>query len=75
MSDLFNIPETLSPRLAWMKRHGVITRKWANGTWWSCLESDWEERNASSGSTEDEAITNLAKRLNIPLWNEEGFTK
>jgi len=36
MSELFDIPETLSPRLAWIKEHGVLTHHAPH-----CEEAPW----------------------------------
>ena len=75
MSDLFHVEESKSPRLQWMEWYSVATRQ--TGT-----ESDelgdcrrWIAENPFSlgyGHTEDEAIVQLALKLGIKLWNEEG---
>ena len=69
-SDLFTLPETPSPRLAWMRRHGIETAtdliEWI--AWQPCAgEPDVE----ATGPTEDDAICELAKKLGLRLWNEE----
>ena len=69
MNDsLFDIPETKSPRLLWLEKHniGIIYDNTKNQ--FAAIgrqESAW-------GETEDEAITQLALKLGIKLWNEEG---
>ena len=92
MTDtLFDIPETPSPRLKWMRNHQIevidsgldhepgeeceitgnrLYRFWA-------VKDDTVEGRESSvghheagGDTEDEAIVNLACKLNLRLWNE-----
>jgi len=71
MSELFNIPETLSPRLAWMKEHGMELLPGYN-------HDDQEDifgvfmsgKLIGEGLTEDDAITNAAKKLGLKLWNE-----
>lgn len=84
MNDqLFDVPETLSPRLAWMKKHGVMTYKSPDfepeeDPWCAWLpENNMEElglpedlEQCGLGQTEDEAITALAVLHNIRLWNE-----
>ena len=80
MSDLFPIEETLSPRLKWMRENRIETydnsEAWGEepGTWIATLAvgnalgltaCHW-----ATAPTEDEAIVELAKKLNIKLWNE-----
>ena len=79
---LFCVPEVLSPRLAWMKRHEVITYHGMSG-WYAafkCHAYDYyflQETCAHGGSrcgfgnTELEALTDLAVRTKTKLWNEE----
>lgn len=74
MNDLFEIPESKSPRLLWIEKHMITTRK--TGT-----DSDelgdcqrWIAQNPMKigyGHTEDEALTQLALKLGVKLWNEE----
>jgi hypothetical protein len=80
MSELFDIPETLSPRLRWIREHKVRTHHapWCEDEPWSA----WTPANESPEGlpmdpeacgycmTEDEAIVELAKKLNLKLWNE-----
>jgi hypothetical protein len=69
MTDtLFDIPETPSPRLQWLRKHDIRIH---------CDSEETHEFTAWTlpdvsgyGSTEDEAIADLAKKLSIPLWNE-----
>jgi hypothetical protein len=71
MTELFDIPETPSPRLRWMQRHHLTVEP---------ITEENSNRYAArhgmtiigKGSTEDEALTAAAKSLNIRLWNEEG---
>lgn len=78
---LLDVPQQLSPRLAWMRDHGVTTRKlpdeWSNsecpetGEWistWQATEED--SKGWYGGDTEDEAIVALAKAKGLKLWNE-----
>jgi hypothetical protein len=80
MSDLFEIPETLSPRLRWMQTHGVevhdsgvdhedgdecdITGNQCYRYYATCGEQ------SAGGHTKDEAIFALAVKLQLKLWNE-----
>jgi hypothetical protein len=74
MTELFDIPETPSPRLRWMQRHHLtvesITGEGAdNGNRYAARHG---MTVIGKGATEDEALTAAAKSLNIRLWNEEG---
>lgn len=82
MPDLFNIPPTLSPRLAWIKKHGVTIHCSKLLTdddleKYAAYIGDETEAIRSGrvgfGQTEDEALVDLAKLLGVPLWNEERF--
>lgn len=62
--NLFDIPETKSPRLIWMERHGIKTQE-IKGSW-AATASIF----SCNGDTENDAIVSLAKKMNIKLWNE-----
>ena len=88
MTDtLFDLPETPSPRLNWMRENKIevvdsgldhepgdeceitgnqIYRFWA----FQSGKRTKSEISEAGGDTEDEAIVNLAKKLNLKLWNE-----
>lgn len=87
MSELFPIESMTqdSPRLQWMKRHGVQTHFTSCGP---SDDNDWQPWVAAFGDpfqvvnqdgdeamgfghTEDEAIRNLACIHQVRLWNEE----
>ena len=77
MSDLFSIEESKSPRLLWMERHGVTVRRYRPDEFDYLAGQDfaWMASNGTEtaqGDTEDEAITQLALKLGIRLWNEGG---
>ena len=80
---LFNPPTVDSPRLAWMKRHGVKTIKvegelrpgeedeFGNYVFdWYCSGATGHQMG---GETEDEAIAAWARSANVRLWNGEGY--
>ncbi len=80
MNDLFEIPKTLSPRLLWIAKHGFYTGK-LNHTEdeagdvpakWVATRQDpiFRAISVGYGDTEDEALTQLALKLGIRLWNE-----
>ena len=70
-SDLFPDCRQDSPRLAWMKRHGIVAMQDAESLKWGAqiagpmsmtrFECDYD--------TIDEALASLG----IPLWNEEEY--
>jgi hypothetical protein len=72
MSELFDIPESKSPRLIWMEANEITTQFLDQ-----CIES-WSATCWKSGSfltgygdTELDAITDMARKLNLKLWNEQ----
>lgn len=85
MSELFNIEETPSPRLVWMRLHKIRTHRSPSipegeEPWVAWLPEDEHDdtgipidmESCGLGETEDEAIVALAKLKNIPLWNKGG---
>ena len=83
--DLLNVPVVESPRLKWLKRHRIKTH--ATSLEVGAEDEYGEEispfyayvgkneienaHNIVGGTTEDEAIRNLAIRKGWLLWNEE----
>ena len=80
MNELFDpkLVEKDSPKLAWMKRHGVITNHnpdISDGLPWIATDKPYARvlegsTKYGAGNTEDEAITSLAKLRGWRLWNE-----
>lgn len=78
MNELFDLPPSLSPRLAWMKEHDVKTaispclvageQPW--NAWTGELEGGIFTEKCSTGETEDEAIVALALANGWRLWTE-----
>lgn len=77
--ELFILPETLSPRLAWMRKHGITTMPPADND----QEQDWLAWRKSDeigdlppmdkvgeGGTENDALLDLAAKLNIKDWRQ-----
>jgi len=64
MSELFDIPESKSPRLLWSEKHGVWLLKSTTG--YTATAAGLTGR----GATEDDAIVDLAKQMGIKLWSE-----
>jgi hypothetical protein len=84
MSELFDIAESLSPRLAWVKKYGIQSHHNPDDIFedpwcvWFPENEDIEtpgipkrEDLCGFGKTQDEAFCELAKIYNIRLWNEE----
>lgn len=75
--NLFDMPEQLSPRLAWMREHGIRIATDRRDAWGDNPDKVWPFhafvpfRAEAFGDTEDEAIVDLAKQLNLKLWNEQ----
>ena len=80
MTELFDIEESKSPRLNWMDRHRIkvsppgkerslILHHW---NLWMAYQHEGDFIIASAyGPAEDDAITSLANKLGLRLWNEE----
>lgn len=77
MSELFNnLPESKSPRLIWMERHGVETGgPDEDEEFWAMGLDRQSKPDYGYGQTEHDAIVHLAKRNGWRLWNEEGATR
>lgn len=82
---LFAVPETLSPRLAWMRKHEIRTNfceSLKDSPWCAWLpEDDFDDHgtiyngdddSVGFGLTKDDAVIKLAKKKGIRLWNEGG---
>lgn len=84
MTDtLFDLPDSPSPRLEWMRRHGVMTEYISddptgefNG--WCAHYADDDPYKSpfpwlgwGYGENELEALTEFAIKNNLKLWNEE----
>lgn len=80
---LFDVPQTLSPRLTWRQRHGVsiaLVTGSEDGAWWAWCGGRSAEQVANGSlphehfaqaDSEDAAITAHALRRGLRLWNEE----
>ena len=73
MSELFDIEESKSPRLAWIEKHQIVTLRGKPDSWaaWLSARSTRVEQTIGYGESEDEAIADLAIKLGLRLWNEE----
>ena len=83
MSDeLFAVPEMKSPRMKWVEKHHIETRRTAN--WIEGMEDDDGEeimpwyssddkwKHQHGGASEDDALAEWAERNGKHLWFEEG---
>jgi hypothetical protein len=70
MSDLlFNdLPEDLSPKLQWMRRHHIQVQEADDGGW---IAYKSRTNQFYRNKDKDIAIAGLAKKLKLRLWNEE----
>lgn len=83
MSDLFDMPESLSPKITWMRKHrlSASTPPWPvedeDDYQWAVWSGDMgiaiSRETILLGRTEDEALTKWARCNNVRLWNEEGL--
>lgn len=83
MDALFDLPETLSPRLQWIQRHGVSINRDDSpggiefGPYFASVPTSPEGHPnewmscIGSGPTEDDALVDLARNQGLRLWNEE----
>jgi hypothetical protein len=78
MTELFDLPETKSPRLIWLDRNGIKVsappqkRPGPPLSYWMAYRHDGDFISASAyGPTEDDAVAFLAIKLGLRLWNEE----
>ena len=69
---LFDIPESLSPRLAWINKH-LVTSEYSvsDGEWLSISRRNPEIHGY--GKTEDDAMFDLARQHGWRMWNEEKY--
>ncbi len=66
MSELFDIPVSLSPRLVWLQRHGLTVTKLESGRYECALDDETFAR----GDDEDEAIVNFCVKTHLPHYSE-----
>ncbi len=67
MSDLFEVPEVLSPKLAWLKKHRLATEQ--RDSLWACHNGGRTQEKF--GLTEDEAILYYCEWFNLKHWTIE----
>lgn len=72
MSELFDIPESKSPRLRWMEKHNISARQEPRGPGGPLIWFALNHQACARGDSEDEALASLAVKLGLKLWNEEG---
>ncbi len=65
-AELFDIPQSLSPRLAWLQRHGLTLTKLESGRYECALD----EETFARGEDEDEAIVNFCVKTRLPHYSE-----
>lgn len=67
MSDLlFDIPVSLSPRLAWLERNCLAVVRQENGKYLCVLDDE----NCGEGDTADEACADLCIATHLRHWTE-----
>lgn len=63
--DLFPEARSLSPRRAWLERHGLVLRRQAGGRWECWLD----EANHAAGITRDDACAAFCIKTGLAHWN------
>lgn len=61
MSDLFDLPVSLSPRLAWLERHELTVTRLESGRYECALDDETFAR----GEDEEEAIVNFCVKTKL----------
>lgn len=68
MADLFpTLPESLSPRLQWLRDHGLTLHKLDNGKWECTLDAE----NFGRGDDPDEACADFCIKTGMAHWSAE----
>lgn len=73
MSELFEIEPSLSPRLKWIREHEIMITKITDCAYDPpkiSYRASKQVAIAAEGEGSDDAVINLAKKLNLKLWNE-----
>lgn len=68
MSDLFQVPEKLSPRLEWMKRHGITCE--AKGGSFIAIRTI-----TVLADNDEDALLLMARKLGVKHFTEEEFER
>ncbi len=63
--ELFAIPESLSPKLAWLRRHDLSVRRMPNDTY----RCELNDETFGVGDTELEAIEDFCVKTKLKHWN------
>ncbi len=64
--DLFPSAVSLSPKLAWLARHGLVLRRTERGKY-ECVLAD----DVATGDSEEEACVEFCVMTRLTHWNEE----
>jgi hypothetical protein len=76
MATLFPIKESLSPKLAWIKKHKIKTM-YSEGEGYCAYVGDiataCDECSIGWGDDMDDALVELARKKGLLMWNEEKY--
>ncbi len=63
--DLFPVEESLSPKLAWLRAHGLSVMRLENGKYICVLDED----NLGTGATDEEACVDFCIKHRLAHWS------
>jgi hypothetical protein len=67
MNDLFpDLQPSLSPRLAWLEKHGLVLRRLPSGR----FECVLDDENWARGEDEDEAVINFCVKTGLAHYSQ-----
>ncbi len=66
---LFDLPESLSPKMKWLRQHGLILRKLENGQWECALDAE----NFGRGETDEDACVDFCLKTKLAHWSAENI--
>lgn len=67
MTDLFPAARSLSPRQAWLNRHGLVLNRAQTGRYYVYLDA----ANKAGGRTKEDACWRFARKFKVKHWLEE----
>lgn len=69
MSELISAAPSLSPRLSWLRHHGLTLTR-TSDRWWRCAGHG---KTKGSGPTQDDATASFAVKAGILHYSQDGW--